>query len=138
MQYICERAIPCIWETVKTWHDSEAKRQQPCQSPQQCITKGKPKTGKSCQACVDWGSSIDKVFYKRQQNAEVTWRNVNPTRLHNDPIEVMKAFVLRLVPGKTYTGPGDFDVACLLMIMMFFAKFHGSNPQVHDTIKKVR
>ncbi|XP_072039354.1 uncharacterized protein [Amphiura filiformis] len=139
VQYICNEALPCISETLKNWHSNQTKILQPCQTPQQCTNKGKPKPGKSCPACVAWGNAIESVYYKPagQQNAQITWGNVDPTRFHHDPIEVAKAFVLRLVPGKPYNSLGDFDAASLLMLMMNLAIFHGNNTSVYDRIKMV-
>ncbi|XP_072039985.1 uncharacterized protein [Amphiura filiformis] len=86
VEYICQEALPCISETLKNWHSNQTKILQPCQTPQQCATKGKPKPGKSCPACVAWGNAIESVYYKPagQQNAQITWGNVDPTRFHHD------------------------------------------------------
>ena len=139
VQYVCQEALPCITDTIQKWHQLQSQSLQPCQSPQQCAVKGKPKPGKSCPACVAWGNAIETVYYRppTQPNIQIPWGNVNPTRLHQDSIEVAKAFVLRLVPGKGYTSLGDFDAASLLMIMMNFTNFHSGDASFYDRIKDV-
>ena len=65
------------------------------------------------------------------------WANVNPTILHRDPVEVAKAFVLRLPQGQSYGSIGDFDSASVLMIMMRFEQFHHGDHAKYGLIKKV-
>ena len=139
IQLVCDKALPCITDTLTKWHSNQLQVLHPCASPHQCPVTGKPKPGKSCQGCVDWGNALQTVYYPPiQPNVQnIQWSNVNPSLFHQDPVEVAKAFVLRLPSGKSYKSVGDFDAASLLMIMMRFGEFHGGNRSVFDKIKEV-
>ena len=137
IQAVCSASIPCIRNILETWHQQMQATIPACTTPQICPNKGKPKANKgSCKACVDWANALELAKFSPTPGT-LAWSNVNPTQLHNDPVEAAKAFVLRLQADIAYSDVGDFDAASLLMIMMNFKKFNQSSHTMYDAIKKV-
>ena len=142
---VCSSAVPCIETVIQNWHTQHKQTTGACTNPKQCPSKGKPKPlprpQQSCQACLDWGSALEAVEYTDQTHGIVTslaWTNINPTVLFQDPVEVAKAFGIKLPKGEppptTFDG---FDTASLLLIMMKFGEFHQHDHNRYLKIKKV-
>ena len=107
-----------------------------------CATTGKPKPSTSCPNCVAWGNALLAAEYTNPSQGigtSIAWSNINPTLLSKDPVEVAKAFVLRLPKGEPPPKSFDeFDTASLLMIMMKFNDFHHGDSNNFNSIKQVR
>ncbi|XP_072019348.1 uncharacterized protein [Amphiura filiformis] len=104
------------------------------------LNRVKPHRHHSCQNCIQWCHAIESLFYTNgypKKDARVTWRNINPTRLFHDYVELAKAFAVSLPPGQSPTCFGDFDPASILKVMMKFGECHHNNPVNHDVINKV-
>ena len=142
---VCSTAVPCIRSVIEKWHLQRKQTTGACTSPQQCPSRGKPKPlsrpQPSCQACLDWGSALETVEYADQTHGIVTslaWTNIDPTLFFNDPVEVAKAFGIRLPKGEPPPKTFDeFDTASLLLIMMKFGEFHQHDHSSYLIIKKV-
>ena len=148
---VCSSAVPCIQTVIQNWHSQHQQTIGACTNPQQCPSKGKPKPPprpggrpqppRSCQACVDWGSALETVEYTDQTRGIVTslaWTNIDPTILFQDPVEVTKAFGIKLFKGQPPPSTFDeFDTASLLLIMMKFGAFHQQDHNSYQIIKKV-
>lgn len=161
VQLVCEKAVvPCVEHVIKDWH---AKKQvilhttnqqvtlQPCLSPGRCpsrVTDNKrrrqpfhcPVHPIPCIRCIQWCHAIESLYWtngRPQKDAQVTWRNINPTQLFHDYVEFSKAFAVGLPPGAGPTSFNDFDPASLLKIMMRFADCHRNNKTNHDIFQKV-
>ncbi|XP_072029779.1 uncharacterized protein [Amphiura filiformis] len=135
---LCLQLVPCVQSALETWHTAQKHNQQACLQPSICRTKGKPTFIKgSCQSCISWGVAVEKEFFPNSNLHNIQWQNVNPTRLHEDPMEVAKAFVLRLPSHVRVTTCTDFDSASLLKFMMSFGAFHQHQHCHYNTIYKV-
>ena len=110
---VFQALFPVYKQWCKNWHSQHQQTIGACTNPQQCPTKGKPKPPprpggrsqppRSCQACVDWGSALETVEYTDQTRGIVTslaWTNIDPTVLFQDPVEVAKAFGIKLFKGQ--------------------------------------
>ncbi|XP_072015391.1 uncharacterized protein [Amphiura filiformis] len=130
--------LPFLDKSIKKWHHNEHHNIATCSMPSVCPTSGKPTLKKrSCPACIKWGQSIENVYFPSSKTTSIQWSNIDITRVYNDPIEAAKAFVLRLVPGKTYAILEDFDVASIMMLAARFGEFHQKTQAVFDKIQKV-
>ncbi|XP_072047907.1 uncharacterized protein [Amphiura filiformis] len=137
LQMVCSQSIPCITDVIKTWHDNQKQLNMQCMNPQQCIRKGKPRPKKSCSACRAWRNAIESVYYPPANVDRIQWQNIDPTVLHNDVVEVAKAFTFRLPGGKSFTSFGDFDAGSLLAIMFHFNEFHKGDSVIYDAVRKI-
>ena len=140
LQHVCDKALPSLEGVIQAWHAKQGT--QSCTQPQQCPTKGKPKPPSSCGNCVQWAIPLETVCFSPPNNkVQVTWKNVNPTLLHSNPIEVANAFALHL--PKRPTKFEDYDTASALKIMLGFGEFHQQNKPTaqfqdpYQIIKKV-
>ena len=136
LQHACQKSTPYVKKVVDAWHAHQKQTQKQCSQPQICsgIT-GKPK---SCSGCVDWGKAVEAAYYPKP--AQIAWRNIDTTLLHNSAIEVCNGFALNLPSGQKPTKLTDYDTASILKIMMGFGPFHQSNQPTskpYDYIKKV-
>ena len=135
---VCESAVPCIKAVIQNWHAQKQLTIGTCTQPHQCPSKGKPKPpprpggrpqpSRSCQTCINWGNAVETVEYTDLTQGIITslaWTNVNPTVLSQDPVEVAKAFGIKLPKGQPPPVTFDeFDTASLLLMMMKFGEFH--------------
>ncbi|XP_072019714.1 uncharacterized protein [Amphiura filiformis] len=161
IQIVCNQAVlPCAENVIKDWHATKqillhtTNQQvilQPCLHPTHCparITDNKrrrqphhcPVHPPPCQNCIQWCHAIESLFWNNgypKKDARVTWRNINPSRLFHDYVELAKAFAVSLPPGQSPTSFGDFDPASMLKVMMKFGECHLNNPANHDVINKV-
>ena len=142
---VCESAVPCIETVIKKWHTQKQLTIGTCTNPHQCPSEGKPRPPGSqqvsCQACLNWVNALETVEYTDQTqgvSTSIAWTNINPTVLFQDPVEVAKAFCIRLPKGEppptTFHG---FDTASLLLMMMKFGEFHQRDHASYLIIKKV-
>ncbi|XP_072019588.1 uncharacterized protein [Amphiura filiformis] len=163
IQVVCDQAVlPCAENVIKDWHttrqiilhcvsNQNVITLQPCLRPTQCstrITDNKrrrqsddcPVYPPLCKKCSQWCHAIETLFWTNgypKKDARVTWRNINPSRLFHDYVEVAKAFAVSLPPGQSSTCFGDFDPASILKVMMKFGECHLNNLANHDVINKV-
>ncbi len=99
LHYITHEAIPCVEESLKTWHSNQQQTLSPCIV--QCPGGKKPKLPASCFNCVDWANAIESAYYQAGASTQktqkpITWQNVHSSDFHKSYVEVAKAFVLRL------------------------------------------
>ena len=139
LQHVNDKALPKLEGVIQAWHAKQGT--QPCTQPLICVVKkGKPnlKHPSSCGNCVQWATHLETVCFSQVQ---VTWRNVNPTLLDSNPIEVANAFALHL--NQRPTKFEDYDTASALKIMLGFGEFHQQNKRTtlfkdpYQIIKKV-
>ena len=137
IQLICSLSMPLVRLSIEQWHQMMQTHLQNCTTPH-CPAKGKPNAKRgSCPSCVQWGVALQNTHSPSQNLVNPQWPNVNPTLLHKDPVEVAKAFVLRLPKGHICRSFGDFDVASILMMMVHFKGFHRGIKQHREHIEKV-
>ncbi|XP_072018854.1 uncharacterized protein [Amphiura filiformis] len=155
IQIVCDQAVlPCAENVIRDWHATKQiflhsfNRQvtlQPCLHPTHCparITDNKrrrqphhcPVHPPPCQNCIQWCHAIESLFWS---NGYPSWRNINPSKLFTDYVELAKAFAVSLPPGQSPTCLRDFDPASILKIMTKFGECHLNNPANHDVIQKV-
>ena len=138
IQSVVESTIPSLQHALDTWHYQIKQTIQPCATPNQCPQNKKPSAkNKACKECIAWVTAIEKEVYPSTAVGSLQWTNVNPKAFRNDPLEVIKLFVLRIPAGKTFSLLSDFDAASLLMIMSKFKTFHGGDQSVFEQIQKV-
>ncbi len=109
LHYITHEAIPCVEDSLKTWHSNQQQSLSPCIV--QCPGGKKPKLPASCFNCVDWANAIETVYYQAGANPStqktqkpIRWQNVHSSDFHKSHVEVAKAFVLRLPKIKPSTS----------------------------------
>ena len=143
LNHVCLKATPCIQAAVKTWHTNQKTNTtdalQPCLQPATCSKiKGKPSTGKgSCAKCIQWGNTVQSMYYPPHGNIGIGWQNVDSALFYDSEIEVAKAFALRLPQGAHPAVFADFDVASTMKIMMGFGEFHQHTQGHYEVIHKV-
>ncbi|XP_072047935.1 uncharacterized protein [Amphiura filiformis] len=134
-QLVCAEAVlPCVENTINKWHAEKKATLQPCQMSPKCVY---PPT---CQACIDWILEIKSArWLSGGVSPQLTWSNIEPSRIHDDPVEVAKAFCFRLPSAslKLTKSFRDFDSASLLQILMRFGECHKCNVENYSIIKKV-
>lgn len=138
---ISKFSVQCIESVITNWH-SKNQSIGTCANPK-CTPKlkCKPKQPTSCKVCISWGNALEAVEYTDQTHrifSSLAWININPTVLSQDPVEVAKAFGIKLPKGDPPPSKfKEFDTASLLLMMMKFGEFHGRDHTEYQIIKKV-
>ena len=76
-------------------------------------------------------------MHPKHLSGSLQWMNVHPSSFNDDPLEVIKLFVLRIQGNQMYSQLSDFDHASLLMIMGKFKPFHNGDRNVVENVQKV-
>ncbi len=137
LQELLSTVIPSLQRTIDLWHQTTAQNISQCT----CIPPNHPSYKKPKHSCqgFTWVKAIESATYPPSAKGSLQWRNANSALFHQDPLEVMKLFVLRIPDvNQTYSTLGDFDAASVLMIMSKFAPFQGGNQAVYDQVTKVK
>ncbi|XP_072048105.1 uncharacterized protein [Amphiura filiformis] len=135
IQLVCaEGVLPCVENVITKWHAEKKATLQPCQMSSKC---GYPPV---CQACINWILEIKSArWLSGGVSPQLTWSNIESSRIHGNPVEVAKAFYFRLPSASrdVIKSFGDLDSACLLQILMRFGECHKKNVENYSIIKKV-
>ncbi len=140
LHILLENAIPSLQNVIDLWHLRTKDVSKPCSNPTQCLPYKKPsQKNKSCPECIVWAGAIEDQVYP-PSSCSLQWMNGNPVHFYDNPLEVIKLFVLRMPASQrdTYSSFHDFDSASLLMIMTKFKEFNQGNQALVDMIEKVR
>ena len=133
---MCYISVPTIQDCVENWHQNYQPQMQACKTPSKCPAYRPPSTKSgSCTACIGWRNVLESECYPLGK--PIQWRNVNPTLLHKDPVEVAKGFVFISPDAQNCRDFSDFDIGGILKLKMGFADYHGGDQICHDKIKKV-
>ena len=130
LQYVSLEVAPILWDVIKKWHKVQISGIQRCIQPTVCPKNVKPRSKGtrtlSCENCVKWGSALEKVHCRlADKSSDIEWKNVDPTRLYDDPIEVCNAFaIFRPKHEQRPQRVQDYDIASVLKIIRGFGEFH--------------
>ena len=137
VQCVTNAAVSGLQNALQTWHEPLRDNLSCCSTPKQCPSNKKPTAkNKYCKECIQWGDEIEAACFPKSW--EVSWKNMTPSNLMKDPIEIAKVFVFQSTDGQESNKQlKDFDSGSLLKIMMHFKNFHDGNMDVYNALKQV-